>query len=364
MDRGHIPTRRHPHVDIGFVGGHEHVDHVPDGSAVVEVGSRLQRPDSAMSAAGRDERRRARRTGAVGGVRPAVVRADALRVGTAPSRGSRSPSAPHPRAGEEPEEMAAELALPDLYGHLAGEIVATAPLLQLVDGERLRRARLAGKPHGVAWEAAGPARAEWGHYRRDGAHRWCGRWPHRRSRCSPTPSSDRCSHRTTTYPRKRLTLIYRPYPTGDATKKVEKQNRVPARHQLPLRQDQAPPKRESVSGPPPRPARRWSPAPGSSPTRRCSWLRGHGAAPCIFSGQLDRLSLEAPSITVDGADLQRNLCPNRPWPVASLRVVDARDASTMRRLAGPIITSGLCRTQHEPLNLLENLAPCVRERLP
>ena len=142
---------------------------------------------------------------------------------------------------KEPEEMAAELArrLPDLYGHLAGagvdaqpmtaaEIVATAHRSYNPSTENdFEELDIAGQPHGVAWEDAGPGRArtEWGHYRHDGATSvvWEMAAPPESVFTDTVLKPLLAPHDD--LPRKRLTLIYRPYSAGDAAKKVEKQHR-------------------------------------------------------------------------------------------------------------------------------------------
>ena len=77
---------------------------------------------------------------------------------------------------------------------------------------------IAEQPHGVAWEDAGPGRArtKWGHYRHDGATSvvWEMAAPPESVFADTVLKPLLAPHDD--LPRKRLTLVYRPYSAGDA----------------------------------------------------------------------------------------------------------------------------------------------------
>lgn len=139
----------------------------------------------------------------------------------------------------DPEEMATELArrLPALYEDLLGAGVEAAPMsaAQIVafvhrsynpsaEGD-LEELDVLGEAHGLDWEDAGPATAvtKWDAYRHDGVESVV--WEMQSPPDSVFPDSvlkpllDPHDELT----RKRLTMFYRPFTAGDATKKVDRE---------------------------------------------------------------------------------------------------------------------------------------------
>lgn len=139
----------------------------------------------------------------------------------------------------DPEEMATELArrLPGLYEDLIGAGVEATPMsaAQIVsmvhrsynpsaeaDFEQLD---VLGQDHGLDWEDAGPATAvtKWGSYRHDGVESVV--WELQAPPESVFPDSvlKPLLNAHDELDRKRVTLIYRPYTAGDATKQVDRE---------------------------------------------------------------------------------------------------------------------------------------------
>lgn len=142
---------------------------------------------------------------------------------------------------KDPDEMATELArrLPDLYESLAGAGIDAQPMTAAEITAAVHRSynpstendfeelEISGEEHGVDWDDAGPGRAktEWGHYRHDGGVSvvWEMAAPPESVFTDTVLKPLLQPHDD--LPRKRLTLVYRPYTAGDAAKKVDKQHR-------------------------------------------------------------------------------------------------------------------------------------------
>ncbi|MFR9753952.1 SCO6880 family protein [Nocardia sp. 004] len=139
----------------------------------------------------------------------------------------------------DPEEMAAELArrLPALYEDLLGAGVDALPMSAGQVVEMVHRSYnpsavadfealdVLDEPHGMDWEDAGPAAAaaKWDYYRHNGVVSVV--W----EMANPPESvfTDEVLRPLLTphdsLPRKRLTLIYRPFGAGDATRQVDRE---------------------------------------------------------------------------------------------------------------------------------------------
>ena len=141
----------------------------------------------------------------------------------------------------EPEEMAAELArrLPALYEDLLNAGVEAQPMTaeQIVafvhrsynpSAEReLEELDIADEPHGIDWEDAGPASAatKWDYYRHNGVVSVVYEMKAPPESVFPDTVLKPLLDPHDDLPRKRLTLIYRPFTAGDATKQVNREHK-------------------------------------------------------------------------------------------------------------------------------------------
>jgi len=141
----------------------------------------------------------------------------------------------------EPEEMATELArrLPAMYEDLLGAGVEASPMTaeQIVafvhrsynpSAEKdLEELEITGESHGLDWEDAGPATAvtKWDRYRHNGAVSVVYEMQSPPESVFPDTVLKPLLDPHDDLPRKRLTLVYRPFSAGDATKKVNREHR-------------------------------------------------------------------------------------------------------------------------------------------
>jgi hypothetical protein len=141
----------------------------------------------------------------------------------------------------EPEEMAAELArrLPALYEDLLNAGVEAQPMTaeQIVafvhrsynpSAEReLEELDIVDEPHGIDWEDAGPASAatKWDYYRHNGVVSVVYEMKAPPESVFPDTVLKPLLDPHDDLPRKRLTLIYRPFTAGDATKQVNREHK-------------------------------------------------------------------------------------------------------------------------------------------
>lgn len=138
----------------------------------------------------------------------------------------------------EPEEMATDLArrLPGLYEDLAGAGVEAVPLTaeeitafvhRSYDPSAeplLEQLDIARESHGIAWENAGSAtRTEWEYIRHAGAVSVVWEMQAPPTAVFPDTILKPLLRPHDELPRKRLTLFYRPFSAGDATKSVNRE---------------------------------------------------------------------------------------------------------------------------------------------